>query len=211
MIEELNIYIIDDHEYFAKGVIASFLDSNEKMFVKGFSKNGFSCLNQLSQLEIDVVLLDILMPEFDGISCCREIKQLYPRIKVIALTSVTDSKLLLKIWLEKVDGILSKSCSFEELIRSIRVVHANRKVIGSGFLCFFEELEEENGSTPKLTKAEIKVLTLLSCGFSRKEVAEQINRTPKLVDFHCLNIFKKFKSNKINEIIAEAKRLSIVK
>lgn len=209
--EELNLYIIDDHEYFTKGVVSSFQQSNERMIVKGYSNHGFKWKDELAELEIDVVLLDILMPEFDGILCCREIKREHPKIKVIAFTSVTDSKILLKIWLEKVDGILSKACSFDELIRSIRTVHENRKVIGSGFLCFFEGIEEDIGSTLKLTRAEMNVLNLLSCGYSRKEVAAQINRTPKLVDFHCLNIFKKFKTNKINEVIAEAKRLSIVK
>lgn len=203
--KKIKLYIIDDHEYFIKGIISSIETNHDKMKVVGSSNDCREALVALSNIHVDVILLDIIMPGMNGIECCREIKIKYPEIKVIAITGTFDTQILLKIWLEKVDGILSKTCKNNELERSIYAALENRRPIGSEFPSFFHSLEKDKVTFPKLTKSEENILKLLAADYTRKEIADKLNRTQKLVDFHCMNMIKKFGTKTIKEVIDVSK------
>ncbi len=205
----IKLLIVDDHLYLIRGLISVFEEHDEIKIIAS-ADSGTDALEKLKTNDIDIVLLDILMPEMDGIECCKQIKSKYPYIKVIAFTGEYDTQILYKIWNNKADGILLKTCGLNELTETIISVMNGQKIIGVGVPSFFEEANAKH-SSPQLTKKETEILKLLGSGLSRKEVANHLFINIETVHFHCKNIFRKFDSNKINLIIAEAKKSRIIK
>ncbi len=206
----INVFLVDDHSFFIKGVIDSLKRYDETIRISGSSTTCREALQQLEMLDVDVVLLDILMPEMNGIECCRHIKEQFPDMKVIALTGEIDPKILLEMWLQKANAILLKTCGLDELVSTIEGVMRNRMIIGNGVPDFLIHSDLPEGKVPQLTRTELEVLKLLGTGLLRKEVADKMNSSMYSVEFHCKNIFRKFNSNKINTIIAEARRRRII-
>ncbi len=206
------MFLVDDQDFFNQGIIAVLTKHSNDIKVVGSATSGMDALKQLGILEVDLVLLDIVMPEMDGITCCNEIKNIFPKTKVIAFTGELNPNILLEIWLQKADGMLLKTCGMNELVATIKDVMAGQKIIGKDVPSFFELCElAETKSIPKLTRTEIEVLKLLGLGLTRQQAADKMNRSKYTVEFHCKNLLKKFKTNRINVIIAEARKARIIK
>lgn len=206
----IKLFLVDDHAFFINGVSEALKQANTGIQIVGSSFSCQDALKQISVLEVDVVLLDILMPEMNGIDCCRHVKEQHPNIKVIGLTGEVDPKVLFNMWRSNANAILLKSCGLEELISTIEGVMKNKIVFGKDVPNFFTYSDTTSNEPPRLTQKELEVLKLLGTGYSRKEVANIMNATMYSVEFHCKNIFRKFNSNSINVIIAEAKRTRII-
>lgn len=207
----IHLFLVDDHSFLNKGVTAALTEQDYNIVVIGSATSGPDALEQLKVLDVDVILLDIIMPEMDGAVCCMQIKKQYPDIKVIAFTGELDPAILLKIWLQKADGILLKACGMDELVATIKSVMRGQKVIGNNVPEFLGYCESETGSVPKLTKTEVEVLKMLGSGRTRKKAAEEMNRSMYSVEFHCKNMFRKFNTNRIHTILAEARKARIIK
>ncbi|MCF8347642.1 MAG: response regulator transcription factor [Bacteroidales bacterium] len=206
----INLFLIDDHAFFIKGVSEALKQVDTNIHIVGSSTSCREALKQIKVLDVDVVLLDILMPEMNGIDCCRILKELHPEIKVIGFTGEVDPKVLLDMWRCNVNAILLKSCGLEELISTIQGVMKNKVLFGKDVPNFLVHCDNSTEKVPRLTRKELEVLKLLGTGLSRKEVANKMNSSMYSVEFHCKNIFRKFNSNSINIIIAEAKRARII-
>jgi DNA-binding NarL/FixJ family response regulator len=207
----INIFHIDDHKkYFLEGVSDSIKQSDSGMTMVGHSTSCLQAIELFGELNVDVVLLDIHMPEMNGIDCCRKIKRQNPLIKVVVLTDEVDPFLLLEMWQSNANAILLKSCGLDELLATIKGVMNNRTIFGKGVPDFFAYNSTLPNEIPKLTRKELEILKLLATGLSRKEVANETNVTVYSVDFHCKNIFKKFKKNNVSMIIEEAKKARII-
>ena len=205
----IRILLVDDHSYFNMGVTTLF-ENHEDIRIIDSCTSGIDALEKLKSIKIDVVLLDIAMPEMEGIECCKQIKKLYPDIKVIAFTGETNTQVYYDIWLQKVDGILLKTCESDELISCIKNVIVGQKIIGINVPSFFEKASKKR-TTTNLTRKEKEILKLLGTGISRKEAADRLFISIDTVNFHCKNIFRKFNNTKLNSIIAEAKKAKMLK
>jgi len=206
----INIFLVDDHKFFIDGVSDSIRHSDSDINIVGSSTSCIQALEMFGELDVDVVLLDILMPEMNGIDCCRKIKQQNPDIKVIGLTGEVEAKLLFEMWRRNANAILLKSCGLDELLATIKGVMNNRTIFGDDVPNFFTYDATPTNEIPRLTKKELEILKLLATGLSRKEVANISNATMYSVDFHCKNIFKKFNSNSIKIILDEARKARII-
>lgn len=207
----INLFIVDDHFYLIQGLTAVLEHKEYEINIVGSATSGNEALTKLKLLEVDIVLLDIIMPEMDGIECCKQIKEKFPDIKVIALTGELNPDVLVNIWLEKVDGILTKTGGVDELISTIKSVMKGQRVIGEDVPYFFEYCVPKTEPVPKLTKTEREVLNLLGSGLTRQEAADKINRTKYSIEFHCKNLFRKFNTNRIHSIISEARKARLIK
>jgi len=205
----ITLFIVDDHSIINQGIKAVLSQYNDKVKVVGTANSGKEALEQLKTLSVDIVFLDIIMPEMDGITCCRHIKKQFPDIKVIGITGELKPEILLKMWREKVNGLLPKTCGGEELLNAITKVLSGRRIIGDGFPPFFDAIEEGDDK-PILTRSELEVLKLLGEGHTRPEVADTLFRSVQSIDFHCRNIFSKFKSKQISTVLTEARRARII-
>lgn len=207
----IEVFVIDDHPIVNQGINDVFAYNDYGVSVVGSATNVNEALDQIINLEPDVILLDIVMPDINGVECCKRIKTDYPNIKVIAYTGELDTGLLLDIWLEKADAVVLKTSGVEELIKTIKKVMDGQRVIGTNVPEFFTKSNENKKVRIRLTRIETEVLNHLGEGMTRKEVAEKMNRAMDTINFHCRNIFKKFGNHRIHEIVKEAKKARYIK
>jgi DNA-binding NarL/FixJ family response regulator len=204
------LYLIDDHPLFINGVKAV-LKTDPLLAVLGSANSCKEAMENMNTKAIDIILLDLLMPEVNGITCARSLKKSYPEIKIIALTGELDEALLHEAWLSGMDAILLKYCGRDELIDTIKTVNKGNKIIGKNVPYFFSLENDTRENIPKLTRREEDVLKLLALELSRREVAERLSISLDAVNFHCKNLFKKFNKTKIQGLLSEARKLSIIR
>jgi len=204
------LFLIDDHPLFLNGVKAV-LETDTELAVLGSANSCKEGAEKMDTDLIDVILLDLLMPEVNGVTCARSIKKNYPHIKIIALTGELDEGLLHDAWFSGMDAILLKYCGRDELIETIKTVSQGNKIIGKNVPYFFSLEKDNREGVPKLTRREEDVLKLLALELSRREVADRLSISIGAVNFHCKNLFRKFNKNKIQGLLSEAKRLSIIR
>lgn len=205
------VYSIDDHPLFIDGVKAAFSIDVDKVEFVGSSNSGYIALEELKDSAVDVVLLDMVMPEMNGIEACKRIKKQYPELKVIILTGETESSLLFDVWMAGADAILLKYCGKDELFQTMTRVLRGERIIGQNVPFFFDQIEtNKDKDKPELTQREEEVLKLLATGLTRSEVADQLHLSNAAVNFHCKNLFKKFSKNRIHSLLAEARKLKII-
>ena len=136
---------------------------------------------------------------------------MYPNMQIIAFTGETDTAMLFNVWMNKVDAILMKGCSKQELVSTIHAVLAGERKVGSDVPNFFIQIESaKNENKPRLTRRELQVLNALAKGHKRVEVGEMLDISKVAVDFHCKNLFKKFNKTRLLEVITEAKNANII-
>jgi len=204
------LYLIDDHPLFINGVKAV-LETDSELAILGSANSCKEGLETMNTNMVDIILLDLLMPEVNGVTCARTLKKLFPYIKLIALTGELDENLLHDAWLSGMDAILLKYCGREELIETIKTVSHGNKIIGKNVPYFFSLEKDTRPEIPRLTRREEDVLKLLALELSRREVAERLSITIDSVNFHCRNLFRKFNKTKIQGLLAEARKLSIIR
>ncbi|MFA5419810.1 MAG: response regulator transcription factor [Bacteroidales bacterium] len=206
----INIFIVDDHDFFIQGLSMAFAQARTSIRVVGTANSCSDALRLLQNLEVDVLLLDILMPEMNGIECCRRVKMDFPGIKVIGLTGEVDPVLMMELWRQSADAILLKSDGLDDVISAIESVMKNKKVFSKNVPNFMVYIDQQPDGVPRLTPRELQVLQLLGTGLARKEVAQELNLSMYSVGFHCKNLIRKFNGDKIHVVIAEAKKNRII-
>ncbi len=207
----INIFIIDDHPLFIEGVSAALRKETEKFNIVGTATSADEAMEKLQNLDVDVVLLDLLMPVVNGVKCCGLIKKKYPGTKVIALTGELDTILLYEVWMNDADAIILKYSGKEELYNTIHTVIDGERQVGKGVPFFLKpEYEDRQKNLPHLTNREEQVLTKLAQGLSRKQTSDALFISTASVNFHCKNIYKKFGKHHLNEVIEEARRLRML-
>jgi len=207
----INIFVIDDHPVLIEGVKSVFDSSEDKIKVVGFAFSAKEALSKLKRSSAKVILLDLRMPEFNGVELCSILKKEFPDKKVIAFTGETDTAMLFNVWMNKVDAILMKGCNKQELVSTIHAVLAGERKVGTEVPNFFVQIEsDKNENKPRLTRRELQVLNALAKGYKRTEVGEMLDISKVAVDFHCKNLFKKFNKTRLLEVISEARNANII-
>ncbi len=205
------VFMIDDHPMFIDGVKSAFNPEIDKVEFVGSANLCTNAIEPLKESGSDVVLLDLNMPEVNGVECCKRIKKVLPDIKVIILTGETDTAFLFDAWMSGANAIVLKYCGKDELLQTMRRVITGERIIGKNVPFFFDQIEgAKDEKVPTLTLREEEVLKLLATGLSRSEVADELHITSAAVNFHCKNLFKKFNKNRIHSLLAEARKLKVI-
>ncbi len=178
--------------------------------ITGSANSAKEALSKLKRSSAKIVLLDLVMPETSGVDFCLVIKNIFPEKKVIALTGELNPTILYNTWNNKADAILMKYCDKAELVSTIHGVLEGLRIVGSKVPEFRDAKLTHNGSIPKLTSSEQKILNLLAKGKTREQVAEIIGSSYHAVSFHCKNLFKKFNENKLVSVLDRARRAQLI-
>ena len=180
----IKILIADDQELIRES-LKIVIDSNSDMEVIGLAENGKKVLEFLTKNLPDVILMDIRMPELDGVLCTKAIKEKYPDIKIIVLTTFDDDEYIYNALKYGASGYLLKGCSVQELTSAIcNVMNGNsilNRNITTKVVKLFNQMAQTNltievdeKNVADLTRTEKKIAHLVGNGLSNKEIAEKL-------------------------------------
>ena len=206
-LKTIRVLSVDDHELVRQGIRSALRAFDDLEFV-GEASNGEDALTICAETNPDVVLMDVyLIGEMDGIATTRAIKQRFPQIQIVALSTFFDRKLVQSIMKAGAIGYLVKAVSGAEMAEAIRAAHAGRPVLATEAV---DALVQLTDSEPKpghdLTVREREVLALLVAGFSNPEIAVQLHVSVAGVKYHVSNILSKFGVTNLTEATALARQ-----
>nr|WP_153580193.1 MULTISPECIES: response regulator transcription factor [Bacillus cereus group] len=190
--------LVDDHTVVLKG-LAFFLSTQEDLELVGEANNGKEALVKVGETTPDVILMDLYMPEMDGVEATAYIKKEYPNVKVIVLTSFSDQAHVLPALRAGASGYILKDVEPDQLVEAIRSAYKGNiqlhpdiaNALLSQTLPVEEKEEEPSIQVDVLTARENEVLQLLAKGMSNKEVASVLVITEKTVKAHVSSILSK--------------------
>ncbi len=205
------IILVDDHKITREG-LRSLLESQSDMEVIAEADNGRSAVKLSLKLVPDVVVMDISMPDLNGIDATHQILAKMPKIKVIALSMYSDRRYVLGMLKAGVTGYLLKDCAFEELIRAIRGVldgqtYMSPEIADTVMKDYSKHLASTDTSPlSTLTEREREVLQLIAEGMSTKRIAESLHISTKTIETHRRQLMTKLNLHSIAELTKFALR-----
>jgi len=195
---KIKVLLVDDHTVVLKG-LAFFLSTQEDLELVGEANNGKEALVKVGETTPDVILMDLYMPEMDGVEATAYIKKEYPNVKVIVLTSFSDQAHVLPALRAGASGYILKDVEPDQLVEAIRSAYKGNiqlhpdiaNALLSQTLPVEEKEEEPSIQVDVLTARENEVLQLLAKGMSNKEIASVLVITEKTVKAHVSSILSK--------------------
>ncbi|HEY6409602.1 MAG TPA: response regulator transcription factor [Ktedonobacteraceae bacterium] len=193
--EQIQILIADDHPVFRDG-LRVLLTSAAEMAVVGEATTGAETISMATMLQPDVILMDIRMPELNGIEATRQIVSNSPHIGILVLTMYEDDDSVFAAMRAGARGYLLKGADRDEILGAIRAVHMGGAIfsatIAQRLMHYFSTLEPTvPRAFPDLTDREREILTLLAQGYTNTTIAERLVLSPKTVRNNVSNIFSK--------------------
>ena len=211
--KEINIAIADDHLLVINGLNAM-LEKAEGMSILFAATTGAELLEQLELRQPDVLLLDIQMPDMNGIDLCKIIHRKYPQIKVIALTNFEQSSYVKQIMRNGALGYLLKNIDGKTLIQAIRSVVANNPFIQDQIRNnMMNELLSGRKITSagvSLTKREMEILSLVAKELTNQEIADRLFISIRTVETHRINLSQKLGVHNTAGLVKEAYERGLV-
>ena len=182
----IRILIVDDHPVVRAGV-AGLVEDKPDMKIVSHASNGREAIQQFRDHHPDIVLMDLQMPEMNGLDAMIAIRDEAPEARVIVLTTYLGDTQVLRAIKAGARGYLLKSALHKELLETIRAVHAGKKTISA------EASYElaEHASDDALTPAEVRVLRLIAAGNANKQIAERLSVSEETVKGQVRNILSK--------------------
>jgi len=199
--ETLNILIVDDHDIVVRGMSQIVADA----FPHGTSEiatttSGQQAIEIASQKKLDICLLDIELPDTDGMALFRKLRKIHPLLKVIINTIHEEIWYVKEFEEANVDGILFKSVNAEEIKKAVRTVAKGEKYYCRHAKKLLQIATEYKAPTPK----ELKILQLLACGKSTEEMARLLGVTVNTIESHRRHLLDKIGARNVAELIMKA-------
>jgi DNA-binding NarL/FixJ family response regulator len=201
MATTIQLFVVDDHPIFIDG-ITGLLKDTPGFEIIGTAQNGRDLLEKLQTKQPDIILLDINMPEMDGIEATKEIKKLYPDIKIIMLTMFNDIRFIKEVLEIGAKGYILKNISREDLIKAIQTVAAGKpfldtavqeKVISSMSAQDDDETDdkETDALIQNITSRELEILQLIALGLTSQDISKKLYISKNTVETHRKNLLAK--------------------
>jgi DNA-binding NarL/FixJ family response regulator len=209
----IKILLVDDHKVMREG-LRLLLDDHPDMQVVGEADHGRDALALVSRIQVDVVVMDVAMPELNGIETTRRMLTRFPSIKVVSLSMYNERKILTEMLQAGASALVVKGSATEDLVQAIRTVHAGRtflapeiiKTVGEDFA---KKGGVVRGKSSGLTNRELEVLQLVAEGGTTKSIGNRLDISAKTVDSHRQNIMRKLNLRTVAELTKYAVREGI--
>lgn len=191
------ILVVDDHRLFREGLTA-LLDAAPDTEVVGEAGTGAEALSRLAELAADVVLMDIMMPDMNGIEATRRLRVDHPQVEVVMLTMLEDDDSLFAAMCAGAHGYILKGADTADVLRTVRAVADGQALFGPAIArrltTFFEHAQRSGQSVsafPQLTEREREVLDLIAAGLDNHQISARLHISGKTVSNHISNVFAK--------------------
>jgi NarL family two-component system response regulator LiaR len=202
--------IVDDHAMVRRG-LAVFLKVYDDLKLAGEAGTGAAAIQLCAEVLPDVVLMDMVMPDMDGAAATRTLRQQFPQVQIIALTSFKEGELIKKALEAGAIGYLLKDVSAEELAKAIRSAHAGRATLSPEAAQSLVEISHRPPAPGfDLTEREREVLALMVEGLNNVQIAGRLTVSPSTIKSHVSNILSKLGVASRTEAVTLALRNKIV-
>ena len=215
--EPIKILIVDDHEVVRDG-LSVMMERQEDFTVVGEAINGLEAVEKVRRLRPNVVLMDLRMPEMDGVEAMRRIKDEDQDVKFIVLTTYDTDEYIFDAIEAGAKGYLLKDASREELFQAVRTVNQGESLIEPGVtsrvlerLTQLSRRSAQGAEYTSLSEREVEVLRLMANGSANKQIAADLLITESTVKTHIANIFQKLEVNHRTEAVTKAISQGIIK
>ncbi|MFC2049924.1 response regulator [Chloroflexota bacterium] len=211
-----SILIADDHPLLREALCQVF-SSQKDMEIVGQAGNGEEAIDLATQLRPDILVMDIMMPKFDGLEASRQIKKIAPNTAILILTAYDDDNYVLGLLEAGATGYLMKSAKGQDLVEAVRAVRAGESVLHPKIIekllkqAMVKPIETaEHKIKELLSEREMEMLKFLATGMSNKEIAEKLCLSLRTVKAHMSNIFAKMNVASRSEALVEALRKGLL-
>ena len=194
MYNSIKVYIVDDHQLVIEG-LKSLLINEQNIDIVGSATNAEQCLEYFNSHSVDVILMDISLPDKSGIDLCRIISEKNENIKIIALSTFTEGTYVRKMMENGASGYLHKNASKLEIIKAIKTVFQGDNYLTPEAEKALKYETDLQNKLPKLTKREKEVLLLISNGLTNNQISEKLFISIDTVDSHRKNLYSKMNVN----------------
>ena len=198
----ITVLIVDDHQITREG-IRSMLEREPDMKVLGEAEDGRAATRMARELGPNIIVMDVCMPDMNGILATSIILAESPKIKVLALSMLADARVVQNMLRAGASGYLIKDCSFKELVRAIRMLVANRTYLSPGIMDVVVKdyvrppAHADSPSSSPLTTRESEVLQLVAEGHSTSQIAKSLYLSIKTIETHRQNLMAKINARGI--------------
>jgi NarL family two-component system response regulator LiaR len=208
--DRIRILITDDHALVRTG-LRYFLLTSDDLELVGEAASGEEALQQCAQLQPDVVLMDLIMPNMNGIAAIRTIRARWPHIQIITLTNFQEAGLVQEALQAGAVGYLLKNVTGDELTNAIRAAYAGRPTLApEAAQALIQVATQSPAPGTDLTAREREVLALMVKGLSNPEMAERLMVSLSTVKFHISSIYSKLDVTSRAEAVAVACQYQLV-
>jgi DNA-binding NarL/FixJ family response regulator len=209
----IRVLLGDDHTLVREG-LRRFLETAEGIEFVGEASTGADMIDLAREAKPDVIVLDIRMPEMDGIEAARHITAELPGARVVMLTAYDDRHFVVEAVRAGAKGYVLKSKDTDHLLQAVRLVHDGHMVIDPELVvALADELavaKDRDAGAETLTEREIEVLQLLAFGYTNRDIGQRLFISPDTVKTHLEHIYQKLGASDRTAAVAEAFRRSLI-
>jgi len=210
----IKVFLADDHKILRESLVI-LLQQENNIEVIGEAADGHGAIEEILRLKPDIAILDISLPQLNGLEVAARLKKEAPEIKIIILTMHKNEDFVARAYQLEVNGYVLKDNALEELLKSIRIVQAGGIYLSSditstvvaGFVANFNQKGRKAGL---ISSREREIVQLLAEGNSNKDIAQLLNLSSKTVETHRSNIMHKLGFKNITDLVLYAVRNHII-
>jgi two-component system response regulator NreC len=210
----INILVVDDHAVVRAGLKA-LIQSDLSLNIIGEASGGLEALSIVEKTKPDVIVLDLSMPDMDGIMVTKELHENHPQIRILILTVHEDEAMLREVMQSGASGYILKHAAEKELIEAIKKIHAGEMFVDQKMLPSLIGQKFGSSSGPEdliepLTPREVDVLKLIVNGYTSRQIGEELHISVRTVEGHRANIYGKLNLHSRVELVRFAKQHDMV-
>lgn len=215
--EEINVFVVDDHQIFLDGIV-SLLDDEPNIKIVGTAHNGKEAIDRIKSIKVDVVLMDINMPEMDGIEATKQLKKTNPNIKILMLTMHSEARFIKECLEIGAKGYVMKNISKDDLLKAIETVNQDKSYLDQDsqekLISAISNADEDDRNYDELaaqiTQREMEILQLIALGLTSQDIANKLFISKNTVETHRKNMLAKLNVNNTAALLKIAYKKGLV-
>lgn len=206
----IKIIICDDHPLIKEG-IQSFISQKDDLEIVATAGSLSELNDALESYEADILLLDVNLPDGNGVDICIDVKKRFPDMSVLGLSNFNERSVIIRMLNNGASGYLLKSASVQEIEQAIRHIYEGGVYFGKEAQNTLAALtKKELSEIPPITKREKEVLQYLNQGLTSQQIADIMYISPLTVDSHRKNLLQKFNVSKTINLLQKAQELGMI-